>query len=75
MSTVYGTCELCQMNECGSCEDNGFTDTNFLSRAVRERCGDCACLTTGEHGEWYCDEASQPCMSVKDCPEGLTINA
>lgn len=74
MSTFYGTCELCQMSECGSCKDNGFTDTNFLSKAVKERCRDCVCLTTGEHGEWYCDEAEQPCMAMKDCPEGLILN-
>lgn len=73
MSTVYGTCESCHMDYCGNCRDNGSTDTNYLSKAVKKRCSDCVCLITGEYGEWYCDEANQLCMAVKKCPEGLEL--
>lgn len=73
MSTYYGTCEICENPTCGNCTDNGFTDTNFLTKAVKERCTDCASLVTGDLGEWVCDEAQQPCMAVLDCPEGIEL--
>ena len=75
MSTYYGTCEICQMSECGNCKDNGVTDINFLSKKVKERCNDCVCLVSGDNGEWVCDESEQLCMAVVKCPEGVEFKS
>ena len=69
MSTYYGTCEICQMKECGDCNDNGFVDTNFLIKEVKERCSSCICLVVGNEGQWVCDEKQLPCMAISNCPE------
>ena len=39
----------------------------------KARCRDCACLTTGKDGLWWCDEANDYCKLVEDCPEGLSL--
>lgn len=73
MSTYYGTCEVCAMDECGNCEDNGTVDINFLSKEVKERCTNCVCLVEGNQGQWMCDEQNLPCMSISTCPESKKL--
>lgn len=62
-----GQTELYKYNNLILCAD---CLTNQFKNNYQDRCECCACLTSSNEHEWYCELAQMPCSQVKCCPEG-----